>query len=451
MIRVDVYNSESLITGLTAGEHKELSDLMSYTLDPQAAYFSGSWRNKRTLLSKRGEFPTGLLYIAGEYIEGSEFECVDHRTLPKPRPGLFNLSLPYTPYPEQEAAAEAARRFKRGVIVAPTGLGKSAIAALTINRVQVPTLIVVPNLELKRQLTEDLRFAFGRDRVGSYKEQRDIAVENVDGLSAKDPVTRYDCVIIDEFHHSAAKTYRDLNKKAWKNVYYRIGLTATPFRSNDNERLLLESVLADVIYRVEYKDAVAKGYIVPVEAYYVDVPKQEVKGYTWREVYSELVVNNAALNNTIADLIGALSPVPTLCLVKEVQQGARIAYNLPTGVAFVKGENDDNRQTILEFNLGERTSVLGTVGVLGEGVDSKPAEYIIIAGLGKSKNAFMQQVGRGVRRYKDKQSCKVILFKDPSHKWTKAHFAAQCKILKEEYGVIARPISTLWDLTKTYT
>ncbi len=447
MIKIDIYNSESRITGLAPSEHKELADLMSYTIDPQAAYFSNSWRNKRTLLSKRGEFPTGLTYIAAEYVIGTDIEVIDHRTLPEACPGLFDLSFPYAPYPEQKAAAEAAKRFKRGIIVAPTGLGKSAIAALIIQRLQVPTLIVVPNLELKRQLTEDLRNAFGRDKVGTYPERKPIAVENVDALICKEIVTTYDCVIIDEFHHSAAKTYRDLNKKAWKNIYYRLGLTATPFRSNDNERLLLESILADVIYRVEYKDAVAKGYIVPVEAYYVDIPKQAVKGNSWREVYNELVVHNEHLNSIVARVMTSLSPSPTLCLVKEVQQGIRVALELTPGVAFVEGQSVFNRQNILEFNLGERTTLIGTTGILGEGVDSKPAEYIIIAGLGKSRNSLMQQIGRGVRRHGNKKSCKVILFRNNSHKWTKAHYAAQVKTLKEEYGVVPRPISELLPLT----
>jgi superfamily II DNA or RNA helicase len=53
----------------------------------------------------------------------------------------------------------------------------------------------------------------------------------------------------------------------------------------------------------------------------------------------------------------------------------------------------------------------------------------------------MQQCGRGFRRYEDKESCKIILIKDSSHKWTKQHFKAQCKILEEEYGVIPLKIN----------
>lgn len=245
----------------------------------------------------------------------------------------------------------------------------------------------------------------------------------------------YDCVIIDEFHHSAASTYRKLNAKAWSDVYYRIGLTATPFRSQDNERLLLESILSKIIYRVEHKAAVEKGYIVPVEAYYIEVPKQQVEGMHWREVYSELVVNNDIRNELICTILTSLVDAgkKTLCLVKEINHGNKIAES--TLLHFANGEAENTRELISNFNGGLHTGLIGTTGVLGEGIDTKPAEYIIIAGLGKSKNSIMQSAGRGFRKYPGKESCKIILFRDTSHKWTKAHFNAQCKYLLEEYGI----------------
>ena len=48
------------------------------------------------------------------------------------------------------------------------------------------------------------------------------------------------------------------------------------------------------------------------------------------------------------------------------------------------------RVCFLEFNMGEIKTLIGTTGVVGEGVDTRPTEYVIIAGLGKSKPAFMQ-------------------------------------------------------------
>lgn len=431
MIRLTVGNSLCKITGINTKEYNELRELLSYSEDPAAAFYRKSWKSgKRYLIDKKGNFPTGLLYIVEDYLKLPPEQVYDQRWKP-----THLLSLPMqmlqVPYEEQIQAAEAASQHHRGIIVAPTGVGKSLITALIIARLRVRTLVVVPSLELKRQLSQSLFEWFGQDAL------QHISVQNVDAL---DPTKKaeVDLVIIDEFHHSGAKTYRMLNQKAWSGVYYKIGLTATPFRSQDHERLLLESVLSRTIYKVDYKSAVSKGYIVPMEAYYVDVPPQAVEGRTWAQVYSQLVVNNVPRNKIINELLSRFydNNLKTLCLVKEIRHG-ELLTNI-SGAGFANGQDGASADLIAGFNAGKLTCLIGTTGVLGEGVDIKPAEYIIIAGLGKSKNAFMQQVGRGFRRHGSKETCKVIIFRDTSHKWTLAHFKEQCKILKSEYGIVPR-------------
>lgn len=433
-LKLEIGNSTCKFTGLTNQQLSELKAILSYDADPQASYFSGNHRYKRYLIDKNGNFPTGLLYLVEEFyqlIKG--VTVIDKRVEPAPY-YPFVLKLDLTPYPEQIEAARACKREKRGIVVAPTGMGKSVICALLIASLGVRTLVVVPTLELKRQLTESLTAIFGAP-TGM------ITVENVAALDPDEPCI-YDCVIIDEFHHSGAATYRKLNKKAWASVYYKFGLTATAFRSNDNERLLLESVLSKVIYQVPYATAVAKKYIVPIEAYYIELPtKSGINGYSYGEVYSELVVNNTERNDIIAKLLinCALRKSSTLCLVREIAHGEAInkAMIKQAGcqVPFVKGENDDNKEVIAAFNNQSKSVLIGTVGVLGEGVDTKPAEVVVIAGLGKSKNQLMQQVGRGLRVFGHKQAATIILFKDKSHKYTLRHFNMQAKILREEYGV----------------
>ncbi len=313
------------------------------------------------------------------------------------------------------------------------------IAALIVQRLGVKTLIVVPSLELKSQLTESFKAWFGRSNVGKGKL---VYIENVQALDPKQPVKGYDCLIIDEFHHSAAATYRRLNKYAWNGIYYRVGLTATPFRNQDEERLLLESILSQVVYELDYKTAVYKRYICPVESFYFDLPKQKTTATTWPSVYSQLVVNNDHRNQVIANTLLALKAgkLSTLCLVKEIKHG-EILSKL-TGIPFANGQDEDSRQFIEEFKEGRILCLIGTTGVIGEGVDTKPCEYVVIAGLGKAKSAFMQQVGRAVRRHGSKETAKVILFRDKSHKFTLRHYEAQAKVLEEEYGSLPSKIDT---------
>jgi len=431
MISLKIDNSYSQITNLTAQQYRQLRDLLSYNIDDRAAYFSGSFYNKkRYLIDKKGNFPTGLLHHVLIWLAKNRLKYTRQEVRRVPRGAdyhyrVLNLLNPPEPYPDQINAVEAALCASRGTISMPTGTGKTLTMAILINSLRLKTLIVVPNLELKKQIFEAFRTYFGAF-------EHFITVKNIDDPSLYEE-TNYDCLIIDEAHHSAAKTYRQLNRKAWNNIYFRFFFTATPFRSKDEERLLYESICGEVIYRLSYKEAVEKGYIVPVEAHYIEVPNCNLKQVnSWPQFYSKFVVNNEKRNDIIHGLLLKFhaARLPTICLVKEIEHG-NILSKL-TGFPFVHGED---KSALEKFNKGEIKSIIGTVGVLGEGVDTKPAEIIVIAGLGKSKNSFMQQVGRGVRTYPDKESCHVILFLDKSHKWSRDHFRAQRKYLLEEYGI----------------
>ena len=408
------------------------------------------------LIDKHGVFPTGLLYIVYEYIRshGVQYRKLDTRVMPNPHTiGLESIlprdhRLPYEPCREQLEAALAASMRHRGIVVAPTGFGKSAIIALIIEKLQVPTLIVVPSLELKNQLTGTLVDIFGSHMVGALnkgKKKYQITVENVDHLNKKIPAKGFDCVIIDEFHRSGSATYRTLNTKCWNSIYYRIGLTATPFRSNDEERLLLESVLSKVIYKIEYKTAIGIGRIVPMETYFIDLPKIQCKATSWQGVYKELVVERKDRNELLCDLIENLytQSVSALVLVKQIEHGKKLCEILESrgiSVPFANGKDGSNKELISKFNASEFPVLIGTSGVLGEGIDTRPCEYVILAGGGKSKNQFMQQVGRGFRVYPGKASCKIIMLRDSSNKWLMEHHRACVKYLAEEFNSVPAKI-----------
>lgn len=431
MPTLTVDNSFSRVEGLDDTLFTALRDLLSYRVEEN--FFSCSARpTKRYLMNKRGEFPSGLIRQVTQFLsKRCSFDVVDNRAERR----LSTLNVPIylkanwgiEGRPEQHEAVKAAMQAHRGTIQAVTGSGKSVMMALLISRMKLRTLIIVPNLALKEQLTRTF---------SSYFESIDhIVIENIDS-STLPKRTDFDMLIIDESHHVAARTYRELNKKSWTKIYHRYFFTATPFRSKDEEQMLMESISGDVIYRLDYKKAVDKGYIVPVEAYYVDLPKTETDAYTWAEVYKELVVDNEPRNTLIANMINAAHAAGghTLCLVKEVAHGRNICKR--TNAAFAHGGAEDCSFLIKNFSLGKLSALVATTGVAGEGIDTKPCEYVIIAGLGKSKNAFMQQIGRAVRPYPGKESAKIILFRDKSHKFTRAHFNAQIKILKEEFGVV---------------
>lgn len=419
-------NSYSRIEGLSVTDFKALREELSYEVD-NGGYFTGSpHSSKRYLLDKRGEFPSGLLERVAEFL--TEYEIVDPRIRPRAsaiRPRL-KASWGMEPRQEQLEAVYEALEMRRGTIQAVTGAGKSVMIALLAEALGLRTLIVVPNLGLKRQLTESF---------SQWFESMDhITIENIDSPNLRKD-GNYDVLIIDESHHAAAKTYRDLNKKMWKGIYYRFCFTATPYRSKDEEQMLMEGITGQVIYSLDYHKAVSKGYVVPVDAFYVDLPQVEVQGHTWAEVYKELVVDHNARNEMLAMMIKSFSEIGAsiLCLVKEVRHGQLLSALTQGG--FAHAEAEECPQLIKWFSEGRLKALVATMGVCGEGVDTKACEVVIISGLGKSRNQFMQAVGRALRPYPGKTSAKVLLIRDGSHRFTRSHFNAQVKILKQEFGV----------------
>jgi superfamily II DNA or RNA helicase len=417
MVTLEINNSYSKLLGLNPKQEREVRELLSYTENAKSAYFGRGYARKRYLIDKRGGFPTGLLHRLPPWA----MAVVDNRIKP------ISQSLGYIskdkPYSWQVEATKAAQQAHRGIISAPTGTGKSMAMSILVARLNVKTLIVVPTIEIKKQLKETIQLP-------------NVTIENIDS-KALNNLKNVDCLIIDEAHHVAAKTYQRLNKTVWTDIYYRFFFTATPFRNETDEMLLFEAIAGQVIYKLDYQAAIKEGYIVPIEAYYFEVPKQTTDAYSYREVYNELVVNNLIRNEIISNLLLKLnaSNKSTLCLVKEVAHGKLLSEI--TGLYFVSGEDDESRDYIRQFNRGEITTLIGTTGILGEGVDTKPCEYVIIAGLGKAKSQFMQQVGRAVRKYPGKDSAKVILIQDKSHRFLTRHFNAQQRILRAEYCTMA--------------
>jgi superfamily II DNA or RNA helicase len=166
----------------------------------------------------------------------------------------LELQVSREPFPHQREALDgwvAAR--KRGVVVLPTGAGKSHVAALAIHRTQRSSLVVVPTLDLVSQWHGVLASTFGCEVGivgGGYHEVRDLCVATYDSafLHAERLGNRFGLVIYDECHHLPGESYAFAARACI--APFRLGLTATPERA-DGREALLDRLIGPIAYRRE--------------------------------------------------------------------------------------------------------------------------------------------------------------------------------------------------------
>ncbi len=159
-----------------------------------------------------------------------------------------------TPRPyQEEAIASWLRHDGRGVVVLPTGAGKTVVALAIATRLGLRTLVVAPTIELLHQWREGLaqRLGYPLEEVGivggGKRTVRDLTVITYD--SAAMPHRRLDgfgLLVVDEVHHLPARAYRAIAGKI--NAPFRLGLSATPERSDDAHEDL-DYLIGPIVYR----------------------------------------------------------------------------------------------------------------------------------------------------------------------------------------------------------
>jgi superfamily II DNA or RNA helicase len=180
--------------------------------------------------------------------EPATFAPAAHALPPTLRPALTVTPRVY----QAEALAAWLRRQGRGVVVLPTGAGKTVVALMAIERLAARTLVVVPTIELLGQWRAAIseRLGLPADEIGvvggGRRTVRDITVITFD--SAAMPSRRLDgfgLLIVDEVHHLPAAGYRRIVAKVA--APHRLGLSATPERMDGRHRDL-DRLIGPVVF-----------------------------------------------------------------------------------------------------------------------------------------------------------------------------------------------------------
>jgi len=295
-----------------------------------------------------------------------------------------------------------------GVLVGPPGSGKTVAALGIMEAVGGETLVLAPSRELVTQWRKEIieKTSLTEDQVGEYhggrKEIRPVTIATyrtagMDRHRALFEERRWGLVVYDEVHHIGAPVYR---RTADLQTRHRLGLSATPVRSDDAEEEIFTLI----------GPPIGTDWGALFEAGYVAEPEVEIRYVPWgsteaRNAYvatrgherRQAAASNPAKVDEIRQIVRENPGAKTLVFVEYLDQGEAIADAL--GVPFVSGETPHARRRRLfeGFRTGPR-DVLVVSRIGDEGLDLPEAEVAIAAsGLGGSRRQGTQRAGRTMR------------------------------------------------------
>jgi len=165
---------------------------------------------------------------------------------------IQNLACNLTLHDYQKDAIDKWIQTKRGALVLPTGAGKTLIGIKVISVLNVPTLIVVPTLELVHQWEKELQNKLGIE-IGTYSGEKHIlkpvtvATYDTAYLRAEELGNRFLLLVFDEVHHLPSPGYANIAEMFV--APFRLGLTAT-YEREDGSHKDLEGLIGGKVYEI---------------------------------------------------------------------------------------------------------------------------------------------------------------------------------------------------------
>ena len=352
-------------------------------------------------------------------------------------PVFFDLR----PHPYQQATLDQleTERIDRGhfrnLVVAPTGTGKTLIAAFDYDRQPYsgrrPRLLFLAHREeLLRQARDRFRHvlrdeSFG-DLLGGGEEPASFdhlfaTIQSFRSralLEAQGPAY-WDYAVLDEAHHVPAEGYREVIGALKPRIL--LGLTATP------ERMDGESILPWFDHRIADEmrlwHAVERQYLVPFD-YYGIHDGTDLSGIAWTrgsyavgELERRYIGNSRRANLIITEFCEtygdwrqarALGFCVSIAHAQFMAQAFRDA-GIPAQ-AITSASPADERSQAASMLRSRTVNVLFTVDLFNEGVDIPEADCVLFLRPTESATVFLQQLGRGLRLDTGKTSCLVLDF-----------------------------------------
>ncbi|MBZ5704607.1 MAG: DEAD/DEAH box helicase [Acidobacteriia bacterium] len=314
---------------------------------------------------------------------------------------------------------------RAGAIVLPPGTGKTRIAAEDARKLGAKHVLYIAHThEILDVAQSEFEAVFGRRRVcrhaasSTLRKPRTANLVTVQLLSRNIETAQlhtYDYVIVDEFHHSAAKSYRQI--LAATKPDFLLGMTATPFRGDNQD--ILQLCGDNLVVNFELRTGIESGILSPYHYFgcFDDINYSNIRHngarYDVGDLEKALIIpeRDTAI---VAMWRKYTEGKPSIAFCCSHNHAARVAQSfreagIPAEV-YLSSTPLSGRQDLTRKLARGRVKVLCTVDILNEGSDMPFIECLLFLRPTESKRIFYQQLGRGLRRFVGKSHCTVIDF-----------------------------------------
>lgn len=341
-----------------------------------------------------------------------------------------NISQEIIPNQMQKAALKelnglVADGQKRGLVVSATGTGKTYLGAFAVRDFKPKKfLYVVHREQIAKKSLESFYKVIGGNRAEyglltghKHDLNHKYLFATVQTISQPNMLSQldeheFDYILIDEAHRAAAPSYQRI-LKYFKPKFW-LGMTATPERMDDqNVYKIFDYNLA---YEIRLRDALEEKMLAPF--HYVGVQDYEADGESIDETTNlRYLVSDERVNYVLKELdyygyCGKKARGLVFCSRQaEARELAKAFTKRNHPAASLTNEDSARRRTDVVKELEEgRIEYIVTVDLFNEGVDIPSLNQIIMLRNTQSSIIFIQQLGRGLRKYPGKDYVTVIDF-----------------------------------------
>ncbi len=346
----------------------------------------------------------------------------------------FHLFNNITPNYMQRKALKELRRYRdqgvrKALVVAATGSGKTHLAAFDARNFGAKRILFIVHREnILIEALKTFKSIFGSNFTygifsGNQKEiERDfIFATNLmiqKNLYLFD-IKEFDYIILDEVHHAVADTYQSIIK--YFDPEFILGLTATPDRMDNLN--VYDIFDKNVPFDLRLRDAIINDLIVPFEYYGI---RDTLVDYDEKNI--DKLIHDISKNENcefIASEIKKHLPsgkLKAVAFCRRKDHAKRMADSMEQygfSTMHLTGENDvgDRIRVFKDLqNENHPLEIIFTVDILNEGVDIPGINMVLFLRPTESSIVFLQQLGRGLRKYENKPYLTVLDFIGNSYK-----------------------------------